>query len=80
MPPIVKDALEVNVNVASSGKLGQEDLRFTVTTGSSHVVDTAVNTDLVMKPFGPNIQRQVSAENDGRGTGTRVIANLGPGL
>lgn len=78
--PIVEAALEVNVNVALSGKPGQKDPQFTAATGSSYIVDTAVNSELVKELFGPNSQTPGIAEDDGRGTGTRIVANLGPGL
>lgn len=67
---------------ASIGKPGEEDLfKFTVRHAGRHIVETAGETDLVMKLFGPNDQTRLVAEDDDSGIGCnpRIKASLLPG-
>jgi hypothetical protein len=82
--PTVSDATKLTVNAtkrtaASIGKAGEEDLfTFTAAKDGQYIIDTAGNTDVVMKLFGPDQPTSLIAEDDdgGSGTNARIVAKL----
>ncbi len=86
-PPTAVQAVKLRVNnkkatTARIGMPGEEDLfQFTATKGGRHTIQTAGQTDVMMKLFGPNSQTNLIAEDDDSGVGlnARIVADLIPG-
>lgn len=67
---------------ATIGMPGEEDIYlFTAPAAARHIIETAGNTDVVMKLFGPDSQTNLIAEDDDSGVdlNSKIVKDLSPG-
>jgi tyrosinase len=82
--PSAPPTLQINGPVVqgSIGTVNERDLYgFRVTAPGTYTIETAGNTDCVLRLFGPETPTNLVAEDDdsGPGANSRIVANLEPG-